>query len=181
MTVVTAEDVIDFWFNELTARQWFTVDAIVDEAIQKRFAATHDAARQCELFHWRATPQGRLAEIIVLDQFSRNLFRDGPRAFYQDPLALALAQEAHSCGDDQKLDTKQRAFLYMPYMHSESPAIHEVAVGLFAQEGLENTLDFENRHKAVIDRFGRYPHRNAALGRQSTPEELAFLDEPAVW
>lgn len=114
----------------------------------------------------------------MLDQFSRNVYRDTARAFAQDALALALAQELVASGQDRSLPTAQRVFAYMPYMHSESALIHEQALELFAQSGMENNLDFERRHKAIIDRFGRYPHRNAVLGRTSTPEELDFLKEP---
>jgi uncharacterized protein (DUF924 family) len=114
----------------------------------------------------------------VLDQFSRNLYRDDARAFAQDVVALVLAQEAVSLGLDANLATAQKAFLYMPYMHSESLVIHAAAVTLFSQPGLEFNHDFELRHKAIIERFGRYPHRNAVLGRTSTPEELEFLNGP---
>jgi uncharacterized protein (DUF924 family) len=119
-----------------------------------------------------------LAEIIVLDQFSRNMFRDTAMGFAQDGLALVLAQEAVSQGVDQELSLTQRAFLYMPFMHSESLVIHDLAVKFFSQQGMEGNLDFEFRHKAIIEQFGRYPHRNAVLGRQSTPEELEFLKQP---
>ena len=114
----------------------------------------------------------------MLDQFSRNLHRGDGRAFANDAMALALAQEAVAAGADQGLTTDERGFLYMPYMHSESRAIHEVAVGLFTDLGLESNLDFELRHKEIIDRFGRYPHRNEVLGRESTPEEIEFLKQP---
>ncbi|WP_345061109.1 DUF924 family protein [Acidovorax lacteus] len=170
--------VLHFWFTELAAQQHFAKDAALDETIRSRFGPTLEAAARCELFAWRATPEGRLAEILVLDQFSRNVWRDTPRAFAQDALALALAQELVARGQDQRLPTAQRVFAYMPYMHSESAAIHQEALALFAQPGMENNLDFERRHKAIIDRFGRYPHRNAILGRTSTPEEWAFLSEP---
>ena len=126
----------------------------------------------------RASPEGQLAEILVLDQFSRNMFRDDSRAFAQDVLALVLAQEAVRSGADQSLSPTERAFLYMPYMHSESAAIHVEAVRLFDQPGLKGNLEFEHRHKAIIDRFGRYPHRNAVLGRDSTAEEREFLKQP---
>jgi uncharacterized protein (DUF924 family) len=125
-----------------------------------------------------ATPEGRLAEIIVLDQFSRNVWRDTPRAFAQDALALALAQELVASGQDRSLPVAQRSFAYMPYMHSESALIHEQAVALFSQPGMADTLRFELQHKAIVDRFGRYPHRNAILGRSSTAKELAFLSGP---
>ncbi len=114
----------------------------------------------------------------MLDQFSRNVYRDAPRAFAQDALALVLAQELVARGDDRSLPLAQRSFAYMPYMHSESALAHTQAVALFSQPDLENNLSFELRHKAIIDRFGRYPHRNAVLGRSSTPEELTFLSEP---
>ena len=164
--------------DELTDKQHFAKDIVLDEQIRSRFGATLQAAAQCELFDWRATPQGRLAEIIVLDQFSRNVYRDTPRAFAQDALALGLAQELVASNQDQQLTTAQRCFAYMPYMHSESPLIHAQAIKLFALPGLESNLDFELRHQAIIARFGRYPHRNAVLGRVSTAEETAFLNQP---
>ena len=170
--------VLHFWFEELSAKQHFAKDAALDQAIRTRFGATLEAAARCELFAWRATAEGRLAEIIVLDQFSRNVHRDTPRAFAQDALALVLAQELVGSGQDRSLPTAQRVFAYMPYMHSESALVHAQAVVLFAQPGMENNLNFELRHKAIIDRFGRYPHRNALLGRSSSAEELAFLSEP---
>ncbi|MEH6641643.1 DUF924 family protein [Vreelandella glaciei] len=173
-----AQAVLDFWFEELTPAQWFKKDTELDRTISQRFGALNAQAARCECYVWRQTAQGRLAEIIVLDQFSRNIYRDDARAFATDALALVLAQEAVSASADAELTSQQRVFLYMPYMHSESAAIHEVAMQLFNQPGLENNYDFEVRHKAIIDRFGRYPHRNALLGRDSTDEELAFLKQP---
>ncbi len=170
--------ILHFWFEELTAKQHFIKDAALDASMRERFGAALEAAARCELFAWRESVEGRLAEIIVLDQFSRNIFRDTPRAFAQDALALVLAQEMVAGGHDQQLAPAQRAFAYMPYMHSESTVVHAEAVRLFSLPGLENNLAFELRHKAIIDRFGRYPHRNAILGRTSSPEELAFLSEP---
>ena len=126
----------------------------------------------------RTTPEGRLAEVLVFDQFSRNVYRDTPQAFAQDALALALAQELVASGQDRSLPLAQRSFAYMPYMHSESELIHAQAVALFSQPGMEDNLSFELRHKEIIDRFGRYPHRNAVLGRASSALELAFLSEP---
>ena len=175
---MSPQPIIHFWFSELTPQQHFAKDATLDESIRTRFGPTLDAAARCELFPWRATPEGRLAEILVLDQFSRNVYRDTARAFAQDALALALAQELVASGQDRSLPTAQRVFAYMPYMHSESALVHAQAVVLFAQPGWENNLNFELRHKAIIDRFGRYPHRNALLGRSSSAEELAFLSEP---
>ncbi len=114
----------------------------------------------------------------MLDQFSRNLGRNSPDAFTADPMALVLAQEAVASGLDHQLNQQQKSFLYMPYMHSESLLMHEQAVLLFSQTGLENNLDFEFKHKVIIERLGRYPHRNEVLGRTSTPEEVEFLQQP---
>ena len=172
------QTILHFWFEELTPKQHFVKDTTLDETIRARFGDTLEAAAKCELFAWRTTPEGRLAEIIVLDQFSRNVYRDAPRAFAQDALALVLAQELVASGQDQNLPLAQRSFVYMPYMHSESALVHLQAVALFSQPGMENNLNFELRHKAIIDRFGRYPHRNTILGRASSAEELAFLSEP---
>ena len=172
------QPILHFWFTELSTKQHFVKDPALDETIRTRFGATLDAAAQCELFAWRTTPQGRLAEIIVLDQFSRNVYRDTPRAFAQDALALVLAQELVASGQDRSLPAAQRVFAYMPYMHSESALVHEQAVALFSQLGIQDNLNFELRHQAIISRFGRYPHRNAVLGRSSSPQELAFLSEP---
>jgi uncharacterized protein (DUF924 family) len=153
-----AQDILAFWFDELDNRRRFAKDAALDALIGQRFGATLVAATRGELWAWRGTAAGRLAEIIVLDQFSRNIHRDTPLAFAQD--------------------AAQRAFAYMPYMHSESLLIHDEAVRLFSQPGLEGTLAFELRHRTIIERFGRYPHRNGILGRASTPEEEAFVQQP---
>lgn len=176
--VCTSNDILEFWFRTLTPADWFKKSNETDETIGARFGATHAAACAGELHAWRDTPRGRLAEIIVLDQFSRNMYRDTPRAFAQDAQALTLAQEALRAGADEDLQSSERAFLYMPFMHSESPAMHDWALTLFNQPGLENNLHFEQRHKAIIDRFGRYPHRNAVMGRKSTAEEQQFLQQP---
>ena len=174
------ESILHFWFTELTPKQHFAKDAALDEIIRTRFGATLEAAARCELFAWRATPEGRLAEVLVLDQFSRNVYRDSPQAFVQDPLALALAQELVASGQDRSLPLAQRSFAYMPYMHSESALVHAQAALLFAQPSLEDTFRFELRHKEIIDRFGLYPHRNALLGRESSPEELDFFERAGV-
>ncbi len=173
-----ARDILHFWFETLSPKQHFVKDLALDGILRERFGATLEAAARCELFGWRHTPEGRLAEILVLDQFSRNIFRDTPRAFEQDALALVLAQEMVASGQDQRLPVAQRVFVYMPFMHSESALIHQQAVRLFSQPGLEYNLDFERRHQVIIERFGRYPHRNAILGRTSSAAEIAFLSEP---
>lgn len=172
------QSVLGFWFDEVTPAQWWARSDDFDQMIRSRFGALHRAAARCELFSWRDTPAGRLAEVIVLDQFSRNIHRDHPHAFACDALSLALAQTAVSVNADRELDAARRAFLYMPYMHSESPAIHAVAVSLFGAQGMERNFEFELAHQRIIDRFGRYPHRNVILGRVSTPQEIQFLDTP---
>jgi uncharacterized protein (DUF924 family) len=172
------QTVFDFWFHEITPAQHWKVDPAFDQLIRERFSQVHAQANCGELYEWRREPAGRLSEIIVLDQFSRNMFRGGAAAFASDVLALVLAQEAVAAGADQALTAEQRVFLYMPYMHSESKSIHEVAVRLFEANGIQNNIDFELRHKAIIDRFGRYPHRNDILGRVSTAEEVEFLKQP---
>lgn len=172
------DEILKFWFVESSPRMWWTADPAFDSAIADRFSAVHTAAVLGELNEWRRALGGRLAEIIVLDQFSRNLFRGTARAFASDPMALVLAQEAVAGSHDQSLSSQERAFLYMPFMHSESRLIHVQAQRLFASPGLEDNHESELRHKAIIDRFGRYPHRNAVLGRESTPEELSFLQQP---
>jgi len=173
-----ADAIIQFWFSEIDSDSWWKKDKVFDQLVFDRFAAIHAAANQCDLFSWRQTHLGRLAEIIILDQFSRNMYRDTPDAFSSDPLALALSQEAIAQGVHEELEDAQRMFLLMPYMHSESRTIHELAVQLFSAPGLEQNLDFEIKHKTIIDRFGRYPHRNRILGRVATEEERLFLKEP---
>jgi uncharacterized protein (DUF924 family) len=172
------QSVLQFWFHETSPAQWWNVDAEFDRLIVERFSELHDRATRSELFEWRAEPRGRLAEIIVLDQFSRNRHRGDALAYASDPLALVLAQEAVAARADRTLAAEERVFMYMPYMHSESRLIHEVSEQLFKECGPKSNYDFELRHKVIIDRFGRYPHRNAMLGRQSTEEELAFLAQP---
>ncbi|ODS24146.1 hypothetical protein AB835_05305 [Candidatus Endobugula sertula] len=167
--------VIDFWFNELTPADWWGKSDELDNTINARFGHIHTAATALELYAWRAEPYGRLAEIIVLDQFSRNIFRNQAQAFAYDGIALALAQEAVNLQVDQHLKNAEKSFLYMPYMHSESLLVHDQAIILFSQPGLENNLDFEHKHRDIIARFQRYPHRNQPLGRESTEEEKVFL------
>lgn len=172
------QNVLDFWFEEIDPSFWFKKDEQFDAHLKERFVSTYHEVLAGLSVSWRSTAEGRLAEIIVLDQFSRNMFRETPQAFSADELALHLARECVRLGDDQKLPIVQRAFVYMPYMHSENPAVHVEAVKLFSQAGLEENLKFELMHKKIIDRFGRYPHRNKILGRTSTPEEAEFLKTP---
>ena len=173
----TAADVLSFWFIEHGPQDWFAGAPDFDAELASRFARTHASIARGEGFPWRVTPEGRLAEIVVLDQFSRQLFRGDARAFAQDGMALVLAEEAVAAGMDQHLPVERRQFVYMPYMHAESATVHDEAMRLFGAMPGENWLKYEALHREVIARFGRFPKRNAALGRRSTPEELIYLAE----
>ena len=168
------DEIIKFWFEEHGSDDWWGAKPEFDREIADRFAETHARLAQGEGFSWRGNALGRLAEIIVLDQFSRQLYRSDPRAFAQDGMAVVLAQEAIAARQDLTLRTERRMFLYMPLMHSESLLIHEAAHPLITDEGFAKSAI---EHLDVLRRFGRYPKRNAALGRQSTPEEIAYLAE----
>lgn len=172
------KEIIDFWFTEAEPKQWWQKDVAFDSIIQSRFASLHKQAKANELFEWRCTALGSLAEIIILDQFTRNIYREKLASFACDSLALALAQVAISKGFDAELPKTERSFLYLPFMHSESKLIHSEAAKLFESLDNSNNLEFEHKHKAIIDRFGRYPHRNSILGRESTAEEIEFLNQP---
>jgi len=175
---LSATTVIQFWFEDIEPRQQFTKDLEFDESIRTKFSETYQLATQGLLYAWREHPLDALAEILVLDQFSRNMFRNTPKAFEADTVALVLAQEAIRKKFDKELNNSKKAFFYMPFMHSESKEIHDIALFLFDQPGLEDSFNFEIKHKAIIDRFGRYPHRNEILGRKSTADELKFLSQP---
>jgi uncharacterized protein (DUF924 family) len=171
------ETVLSFWFDELTEPDWFRQSDKVDADIKRRFQSLHNMASQGELKEWRRAIRGRLAEIIVLDQFPRNIYRNSPQSFETDAMALVLSQEALRQTDTDELSGVEKAFLLMPYMHSESKATHDQAIILFDEPGMENNLEFEKQHKLIIDQFGRYPHRNEVLGRESTPEEMTYLSD----
>lgn len=172
------QEILTFWFETIEPKMWWKSDPEFDSRIRDNFLPVLQQAAQGELFPWRSDPRGRLAEIIVLDQFSRNVHRNTPAAFAQDPIALVLAQEAIGTGAEQALSAVERSFLYLPFMHSESKAIHVWAEKLYRANGLQSNYDFELKHKAIIDRFGRYPHRNEILGRVSSAEEIEFLKQP---
>jgi uncharacterized protein (DUF924 family) len=192
------EEVLEFWFGALDSRgradrehaaRWYKRDAGFDAAIAQRFGALHAAAAQGERDAWLRSTRGRLALVIVLDQFSRNLHRGDPRSFACDPRALSAAREGVALGVDRSLALDERGFLYMPFMHSEELADQDRCVESFARLAAEqtdeelrkyvdNSLDYAERHRAIVRRFGRFPHRNAVLGRSSTPEELEFLTQP---
>jgi len=172
------QDVLAFWFEEISPKSWWVSEPDFDEMVLDRFGQLLQAASAGECLAWRQTSAGRLAEIIVLDQFSRNIHRGTSRAFAQDPMALALAQEAVAQGVLATLSPVECSFLLMPYMHSESRVVHQQAEALFREHAPADNYSFELRHKTIVDQFGRYPHRNEPLGRESTPEELEFLKQP---
>ena len=185
-----ARAVLDFWFDKDNEAYWFEKNDAFDQKIREKFGKIWQAAKQGECVTWRIANAaadsnssitalaGRLAEIIVLDQFSRNLCRGQANAFAQDGMALVLAQEAIQQPHFDTLPAQWRKFMIMPFMHSESLMIHERYLPLFEQLDDPMTLDFEHRHKDIIEQFGRYPHRNDILDRESTAAEEAFLEQP---
>jgi uncharacterized protein (DUF924 family) len=191
------ENVLAFWFGppgsaaEIAGRQrtlWFGKSPANDQAVIERFSATLAAATAGQLDHWIHTPRGRLALVIVLDQFPHHIHRDQPQAFATDPQALALSLDALATNEDRQLAPIERVFLYLPLEHAESIDMQERSVSLYeqlAQEAadderalFDNFLDYARKHLDVVARFGRFPHRNAILGRPSTPDEIEFLKQP---
>jgi uncharacterized protein (DUF924 family) len=186
----TARAILDFWFGApgtpgcgATRTEWFRKDGNFDAEIARRFGPVIEQALAGGLLEWDAAPEPALARILLLDQFTRNVFRDTPRAFAGDALALAAAQQMVATGSDAALLPVQRAFVYLPFEHAEDLAMQDESVRLFSALAhqapeLGDMLDYAHRHRAVIARFGRFAHRNAILGRASTAEEGAFLQEP---
>jgi uncharacterized protein (DUF924 family) len=181
----TLREVLDFWFGpapHASRAEWFRKDAAFDAAIGSRFGATIAQALAGGLGEWCVDAHGSLARVVVLDQFTRNAFRDTPRAFAGDERALATAQYAIARGFERELDGFERWFLYLPFEHSEDMAMQERSLALFGKladdTGDRAPLEWAEKHAAIVRRFGRYPHRNAILGRESTPEEIVFLREP---
>lgn len=175
----SADDVLTFWFTEHGPDDWFAGKAEFDTEIAERFSQTHAHVARGEAWEWRVTPAGRLAEIIVLDQFSRQLYRNSPLAFAQDRMALVLAQEMVGQALDMQFEQPRRGFIYLPFMHAESAAIQAASVRLYEALGDEDQLKYAIAHRETVDRFGRFPFRNAPLGRESTKEELAYIEEQA--
>lgn len=176
-----ARTVLDFWFG-LSEKQQFAKDAALDRAITDRFGEMRDRVFESEARNWRDDPETLLAAIILLDQFSRNIHRDTPRAFETDAIAASLTLLAIDRGWDVRYPPEWRAFVYMPLMHAEDAPLQALSVATFEELADANNLKFARDHAAVIDRFGRFPSRNAALGRASTPEELDYLSQPdAGW
>jgi len=186
-----AKEILFFWFgeprdDEAYAKQqtaiWFAQNPQFDQEIEARFAADYQLAAGRKLMDWRETPSSGLALVLLLDQFPRNMFRGDPRAFATDPLAREVADHLIQRGFDQHLLPIERMFIYMPFMHSEDLADQQRSVALFRQLKQEHThldvLSYAVRHREVIERFGRFPHRNVILGRPSTPQEVEFLQQP---
>ena len=173
------DTLLTFWFDAANKPFWFVKSAEFDALLKEKFAALYERAVEGELDLWKQTPQGCLALILLFDQIPRNIFRNAPKAFATDPLARDLTTYALDHGFDAHLSTEEKLFLYLPYEHAEDLALQERSVRLF--QGItqdKEILYFADRHKEIIERFGRFPHRNQILGRQSTAEELAFLTEP---
>jgi uncharacterized protein (DUF924 family) len=172
---VTAEDVVTFWLDAGPDR-WFEEDAAFDAAVRERYAATYDDAAAGLLGAWEASPEGALALVIVLDQFPRNMFRGSARSYAADPLAREVTRRALAQGFDRQFEMPLRTFFYLPFEHSEELVDQELSVALFREAGDADKLKWAELHADIIRRFGRFPHRNAVLGRATTPEEQAFLD-----
>lgn len=168
-------DILNFWFVEITREQQFKKDPNFDAEIGRRFGDLIEAALAQDLQDWHESAEGRLANIILLDQFTRNVFRDTPKAFSGDPLALKLSQSAVAAGDLKIHEKAQRVFTLMPMMHSEDIKIQEASLPLFKEHTDEGTFDFAQRHRDIVYAYHRFPHRNKILGRQSSEAELAFL------
>ena len=190
--MTTPDEILEFWFGPSDdpferAEAWWTADAAFDDEIRERFEEDVERAVAGKLDDWRETPKGAVAFVILVDQFSRNIYRDTAGMFANDGLALEASLEAIDRGFDEELAPIERQFLYMPLMHSEDPEIHERSLELFdrlreeapaeQREGFDNAYEFAVKHAEIIDEFGRYPHRNEVLGRESTEEEAAFLEE----
>ena len=175
---MTAQAVLDFWFSGSSSRHWFNSTPDLDQDIRERFEGIWQLARDGALSVWEQTPSGALALVIVLDQFPLNMYRGQALSFRTEKQARAVAERAIERGFDRRLAGERLAFLYLPFMHSESLADQDRSVALYSKAGLEKNLGFALGHRDIIRRFGRFPHRNRILGRESSAEELAWLTSP---
>ena len=173
--VATADEVIEFWFSDPIRKQWFNAGDGLDEDIRQRFLPTWQAARDGHLAHWETSALGALALVIVLDQLPLNMFRGQPDSFSTEAASRRVAERAIAAGLEQQLSKQHKLMLYMPYMHSESMADQDRAITLFNTAGLSDNAKWARHHRAIVARFGRFPHRNALLGRDSSPDEIAWL------
>lgn len=174
-TETTPQDVVAFW-QEAGPERWFAADPAFDQNVRARFLAVHEAAARGDLDAWQENPDGALALVILLDQFPRNMFRGTPRAFATDETALAIADRAIAAGRDEDVAEALRSFFYMPFMHSERLGDQERCVALMQSFGGADNIKYAEVHRDIIQRFGRFPHRNEILGRNSQPEEIAYLE-----
>jgi uncharacterized protein (DUF924 family) len=172
----SSDDVVQFWGDAGPAK-WFSKDESFDRAIRDRFLPTYEAAARGDLDDWELTPEGALAVVLLLDQFPRNMFRGDKATYRTDPLALLATERAIERGHDMKVAPQLRAFFYLPFMHSEDLSHQQRSVALNEALGAPESIKFAHHHRDIVARFGRFPHRNAVLGRDSTPEEIAFLEE----
>ncbi len=175
MAISTSDDVLTFWFSERVKLLWFNSTPEFDDELTDKFLDTYLAALSGDLSNWEDSPQGALALVICLDQFPLNMFRNQVEGFAGETPSRQVAARAIEKGFDQSLDDAQKAFMYMPYMHSEDIADQDRVLELFSNAGLEDNLKWAKHHRGIVSRFGRFPHRNAILDRQSTPEEIAYL------
>jgi len=172
---VVPGDILAFWYTEEISRQWFNATPELDEHIRQNYRGIWQRARDGEPELWLSTPQGRLALAIVLDQFPLNMFRGEPESFSTESNAITVSKLAIDRQYDLQLPKDRLAFLYMPLMHSENMGDQNLSVSKFEAAGLEQNARFARHHRGIVERFGRFPHRNAILGRESTPEELEWL------
>jgi uncharacterized protein (DUF924 family) len=178
--LASPDAVIAFW-REAGPERWFDPDPAFDEACRRRFHFTYEAAARGDLNEWELTPQGSLAAVLLLDQFPRNMFRGSRRAYATDPPALMVADRAIEKGHHRSVEPALRSFFVMPFMHSEELRHQERSLALAQALGEADVLDWARHHHGIIARFGRFPHRNALLGRESTAEEARFLEEEEAW
>ena len=175
MAITTSDEVLSFWFSDRVKPMWFNSTPEFDDELREKYLETYHAALKGELSDWEKTPQGALALVICLDQFPLNMFRNKKESFEGEEPSRQVAVRAIRQGFDQQLHGAQKAFLYIPFMHSEDLADQDYVVSLLSAAGLEDNLHWARHHREIVRRFGRFPHRNAILGRESTPEELAYL------
>lgn len=169
------QDIIQYWFDEKTKPQWFNSTLLFDAELKERFEAVYIAATQDELNHWLEDAEGALALIIVLDQFPLNFYRGDARSFLTEEKSRLVAEAAMKKGFDKLLTDEQKAFLYMPFMHSENLDDQDHSVALYEKAGLQGNVTFAHHHRSIIARFGRFPHRNVILGRENSEAEKNYL------
>lgn len=172
----TPQSILNYWYSKPVKQCWFNSTPELDLAIRERFELVWEQARVGKLDEWKQTPEGSLALIIILDQLPLNMFRQQAKSFATEQMAVQVARQGIEKKQDQQLPEDRRAFFYMPLMHSENTADQAMSVELYEQAGLESNLRFARHHQGIIEKFGRFPHRNAILKRQSTPEELEYLN-----